>query len=173
MSRTTIAIIAVAALLGSYVLLIRPLEEKRAEIKEELEMNYTTLVKNERFIKRTEKAGVELEDARQELEEMEQYIIPSVDTSIAFAQLQTKIQNIADSAGLRVMSVKPLAPINYKGYKGLPIYMDSMGGIQQLSRFLNYLDSTWEFISLDSLSVSGTTQNRLRIKVQLSGLMKT
>ena len=173
MSRTTIAIIAVTAILGAYVLLVRPLEEKRAELKEKLEMNYTTLVKNERFIKRTEKAGVELEDARQELEEMEQYIIPSVDTSIAFAQLQTKIQNIADSAGLRVTSVKPLAPINYKGYKGLPIYMDSLGDIQQLSRFLNYLDSTWEFISLDSLSVSATTQQRLRIKVQLSGLMKT
>jgi Tfp pilus assembly protein PilO len=173
MSRTTIAIIALAVILGVYVFLMRPLEEKRAEIKERLETNYTTLVKNERFIKRTEKAGVELKDAIKELEEMEQYIIHSADTSIAFAELQTKIQNIAEASGLYVTSVKPLTPVSYKGYRGLPIYMDSLGNIEQLSRFLNYLDSTWEFISLDKLTVTINVQQRLRIKVQLSGLMRT
>jgi Tfp pilus assembly protein PilO len=171
-NRNRIIILVLAAIAGVYIFLVSPLEDRRAELGEQLEARYATLMKHERFILRTKNADIDLEDARKELQKMEQFIIQATDTSLAFAELQTKIQDIAASAGLSIKSIKPLPPVTYKGHKGLPIFMDATGGIRQLSRFLNHLDSTWEFISIDSMNVATTQKNGLRIKIQLSGLMR-
>jgi Tfp pilus assembly protein PilO len=138
----------------------------------QLESRHASLAKHKRFIKRTQDAGGELENARKELKKMEKYIIKATDTSLAFAELQTKIQDIAAQSGLSIKSIKPLPVVDYRGHKGLPIFMDAMGNIRHLSKFLKFLDSTWEFISIDSISVSTSVHDNLRIKIQLSGLMK-
>ena len=72
-----------------------------------------------------------------------------------------------------VKSIKPLPFVDYGGYTGLPILLDCMGDIGNLSRFLNFLDSTWELIAIDKLNVATSAGGVLRIKVQLSGLKKT
>jgi Tfp pilus assembly protein PilO len=172
MIRKTVVIATLAATAAAYMLLIAPLAERRAELKERLQSSYFTLIKNEEFILRTQKAGIKMKDALKELEEMEQYIIHADDMSLGFATLQSRIQDIAMSSGMTITSIKPLTAVSYKGYRGLPIYMEGVLGIKELSRFLNQLDSTWDFISIDSLIVSTTAKDMLKIKIQLSGLLK-
>jgi|Deesub1362A_J573_1020465.scaffolds.fasta_scaffold00077_85 Tfp pilus assembly protein PilO len=156
-----------------YVFFVAPLSDKRAQLKERLETDYMALKKYEKFIRSTEKAEIQLKDALKELEDMEKNIIQETDVSLAFAKLQLKIQDLADSSGLQIKSIKPLPVVNYKGYTGLPIYMDGIGNISQLGEFLKLLDSTKEFINIERLHVTTTPKNTLRIKMQLSGLMKT
>lgn len=172
MSRTTLALAAAAALLGAYVLLVAPLEEKREGIKEKLFVEHRSMVKHERFISSARDTEVDIEKAAKELEEMEQFIIKESDLSLAFASLQSKVQDMAESAGLRITSIKPLQAVGYEGYRGLPIFMDCTGGMGQLSDFLNYLDSSWEFIAIDRLGISVLPRGELRVKIQLSGLTK-
>jgi len=173
MSRNIIILAAVTALLTLYVLFISPLDEKRSTLKDELYVQYKSLIKHERFISSTQNAQEELEKARTDLEAKENHIIIASDVSLAFAQLQTKVQDMAKQAGLTVTQLKPLQAEDKKvGYKLLPLFIDCRGEIWQLSKFLNFLDSTPDFISVDRLQVT-ETQGKLRIKVQISGLMRS
>jgi Tfp pilus assembly protein PilO len=172
MNRVIMALGIFALLVGAYVILVEPLTEKRSDLKDRLEMNYATLKKSERFIEKTQKTGVRLEDARRELEEVERYVIQSTDTSLAFAELQAKVQDMARASGVKVTSIKPFPTVDYNGYKGLPIYMEGMGGIKDLSQFLKSIDSTEELIRVDRLKIQNSRQDSLKIAIQFSGLMK-
>jgi Tfp pilus assembly protein PilO len=173
MNRTTISIIVVAAVIIVYVLFIAPLPEKRGPLKERLQMDHTTLMKHERFIQRTKKAGVETEEALKDLEEKEKFIIHSTDKSLAFARLQTRIQNLTSRAGLRISTIKFLPAADHKGYTELPIYVDSTGDISNLSEFLKSLDSGKDFIKINTIDISTAPKGKLRVKMQLAGLMKS
>jgi Tfp pilus assembly protein PilO len=174
MSRNIIILATATALLTLYVLFISPLDEKRDALKDELYVQYKSLMKHEAFISSTQNAQEDLEKARIELESREKHIIVASDVSLAFAQLQTKVQDMADQAGLTITQLKPLqAEDKEVGYKRLPLFMDCRGPIWKLSRFLNYLDSTPDFVAIDRLQVSLAPRGTLRIKIQLSGLMKS
>jgi Tfp pilus assembly protein PilO len=173
MSKNRLFLVVVVALGIVYALFVAPVADQRAALAERLEATYDSLIKHEQFVRRTKETGLELDKARKELQEMEQFIVQAEDVSLGFAQLQSKIQDIAEDAGLNVRSIKPLPSVMYAGYRGLPIFLDATGDIRQLSRFLNHLDSTWEFISVDSLNITATRQQTLRVRLQLSGLMKS
>ncbi len=174
MNRNLLIMTVIAALIAFYSFIIDPLSDKRASIQDDLFLQYKSLMKHEQFLRNAQSAEEELENSRTELEKQEEFIIRENDTSLAFARLQTKVQDMAASAGLEITSLKPLQGTDQKvGYKKLPLYMDCKGNMSQLSKFLNHLDSTWEFIAIDSLQVSVMLQGKLRIRIQLSGLMKS
>jgi Tfp pilus assembly protein PilO len=174
MSRNIIIIAVATSLLTLYVMFISPLDEKREAMKDELFVQYKSLLKHEEFISSTQNAQEELEKARAELEKKEKHIINASDVSLAFAELQAKVQDMADQSGMTITQLKPLqAEQNESGYSRLPLFMDCWGKIWQLSKFLNFLDSTPEFLAIDRLQITVGRQGSLRIKIQLSGLMKS
>jgi Tfp pilus assembly protein PilO len=173
MTRRTIILIVIAVVVGFYVFYVDDLAEKRPALQEKLEMDFTTLMKHEKFIQRTKMAGVDIEDALEELAEKEKHIIHTTDQSLAFARLQKKIQDLAYETGLRISTIKLLPAVAHNGYTELPIFMDSTGDISNLSEFLKHIDSGKDFIGLDELDISSAPKGRLRVKMQLSGLMKT
>jgi Tfp pilus assembly protein PilO len=174
MRRNILILAVITALLVIYVLFIIPLDDKRGGLKEELFVQYKSLLKHEQFVNNAQNAQEDLTKARAELETKEKHIIIASDVSLAFAQLQTMVQDMADQAGLTITQMKPLqAAPNEVGYKLLPLFIDCHGEIWQLSKFLNFLDSTPDFIAVDRLQVTVAPQGKLRIRVQLSGLMKS
>lgn len=173
MRRSVVLAGVLAALVGAYVFFVAPLSEKRTELKERLQTEYMTLKKYEKFIQRTEGAEAELKAAAKKLKKMERNTIHADDTSLAFSRLQIKIQDIAEASGFTITSIKPLSPVNHNGYAGLPIYLNGTADIAHLSSFLKSLDSNKVFISIDRLDVATAPEKTLRIKMQLSGLMKT
>ncbi len=172
MSRTTIALIVVAALLAVHVLFIAPLDEKREAMQEQLFIDHKALVKFERFIASGADSEIKLDELRLELKKLEKNIINESDPSLAFASLQSEVQDMADGAGLSVNSVKPLEPEETDGYRSMPLFMDSSGGVEALSAFLKMLDRSKKLISLEKISISTAPRGGLRIKMEFSGLMK-
>lgn len=172
MNRSIILIGIVVAMAAIYFFTVAPLTEKKMDLRERIERKYLALIKHEAFIQRAEKAGAKLKNALKELDEMEQYIIHPVDASLAFADLQMKVQDMAGGAGIRIVSIKPLPAVDYDSYRGLPISIDSTGSIKQFSEFLRRLDSTKEIISLEQIDMAIVKHDVIRIKMEILGLMK-
>lgn len=172
MTRTTIALIAVAAVLAVQVLLIAPLEGKREQIKEELFVKHKALVKYERFIASGAGAQKQLETLRNELSGLEKKTLNEKDTSLAYASLQSMLQDMADRAGLKVNSVKPLENVDHEGYSEMPLLLDCSGAMGALSTFLKRLDRSGSLVSLEKIRITTAPRRGLRIKMQLTGIMQ-
>ncbi len=91
--------------------------------------------------------------------------------SLALASLQSKIQDMAEGAQLKVNSVKPLESEKIDGYRTLPLFLDTSGGMGSLSSFLRILESSGDLISLEKINVSRAPRGGLRVKMRLTGLM--
>ena len=173
MSRTTLGLMVAAAVIALYVLFISPLDEKREAIQEQLFIEHKALVKFERFIASGADTRKELDGLRQELAVMEKNIIDEKDPSLAFAALQSGLQDMAEVAGVSINSVKPLEPEEHDGYRTVPIFMDSSGNMSSLSSFLRMLDNSRKLISLEKINIVIAPRGGLRIKMELTGLMRT
>lgn len=171
MSKTMKVLIAATAVLGLYVFAVSPLEEKREDIKERLFVEYKTLLKHERFISGGTDAREDLKALEEEVLSLEKRIIGKKDPSLAFASLQSTVQDMAEGAKLSINSIKPLEPVENGGYMIMPIFMDGTGDIASLDAFLKKLDRSWKLISLDKLNISTAPRGGLRIKMQISGLI--
>lgn len=165
-------LLAAAGLIGA-LLLADKLDEKRTALHESLEVNYATFAKKRDFILRTVKAGPALESALTDLEASESHIIPQSDTSLAFAKLQARVQDLSQSSGMRVYSIRQLPPVAHKGYISLPLFIDMRGNITTFSELLRTIGEADDFIAIDSINVTSSQQGTLRVRVQLSGLMKS
>ena len=173
MSRTTLGLMVVAALIALYVLFISPLDEKRELIQQQLFIEHKGLVKFERFIASGADSRQKLDELRKELKVLSRNIIDEKDPSLAFAALQSDIQDMSEGAGLSINSVKPLEPRKHEGYRTMPLFLDSSGSMSSLSSFLRMLDNSRKLISLEKISIPVAPRGGLRIKMELAGLMKT
>jgi Tfp pilus assembly protein PilO len=173
MNRTIAAIGIIALLAAAYVLIVEPLAEKRVEMQDRLQADYSTLIKYARYNKLKDHSGKRLEFSQQKLEKTESFILPSSDTSVAFAKLQRNVQGMATNSGLSVTSIKPLPTVEFKNYTGLPIFIDCNGNVKDFSNFLRRLDDPSILLDIDRLNISAQQDGGLRIKIQLTGLMKS
>jgi Tfp pilus assembly protein PilO len=164
-------LIAAAALIGA-VLLADKLNTERAAMHETLEVNYATYAKKKSFIQRTLKAGSEIKAALTDLEQSEAKIIPQSDPSLGFAALQARVQDLAQDAGMRIYAIRQLQSVTARGYISLPIFVEMRGDIATFSAFLRQIDAGEDFISIDNLNVTTSQEGTLRVRLQLSGLMK-
>jgi Tfp pilus assembly protein PilO len=80
---------------------------------------------------------------------------------------------MATNSGFSVTSIKPLPTVEFKNYTGLPIFMDCNGNVKDLSNFLRRLDDPNTLLDIDRLNISAQQDGGLRIKIQLTGLMKS
>lgn len=172
MSRTTIALAIAAAIIAMHVLIVAPMGDSREAIQEQLFVEHRSLMKHERFIAEGHGATEELEALKGALKRQERRIVNEKDPSLAFATIQGKVQDMASGAGLRVNSMKPLAPKDIGTYSRMPLFLDATGDMRGFSSFLKLVDSSEDLLSLDKLSVTVAPRGVLRIKMELSGLMK-
>jgi len=164
---------ALAVAVGLYVLVISPLENARERIGTELPQKQASLVKHRKFIAKYTTEKERMETHRQELTALERFTISESDPSLAAASVQSKVQDIAASAGIKVNSVRALSPVRKELYTTLPVYMDGRGDITEVSRMLNLVDNSKEMLAVEKIEISSTrTSGKLRIKVQIAGLMK-
>jgi Tfp pilus assembly protein PilO len=176
--RKSVLIAGAAVLMMSfYVLVITPVSEKRASLRERRDADFQTLLRYRSFVSGAKVSREELLAARKELEGIEQGVIRESQEPLAFAELQLRLQDAAGSAGLSTLTIRPLPAKSekQKGYATLPIYMEAEGGIKALSDFLKSLDSADSYVRIDTLIINHKDvreQRELRVKMQVSGLMK-
>lgn len=172
MSRTRLLVLIAVAVMVGALLLAERLDTERAALHETLDVNYATYVKKKSFIERTLKAGAETRAALKELQESESHLIPQADASLAFAELQARVQDIAQSAGMRIYAIRQLQSVSSRGYVSLPLFVEMRGDIARFSTFLRELDAGDDFIGIDNMNVTASQEGALRVRLQLSGLMK-
>lgn len=168
--RKSIVVAAVfAAIVGIYVFFISPLEGKREELREKLREQHAVLGEYEEIVRLGEGG---LKAAKAELLRIERHVIAPTDESLAFSKLQIKVEDFASDSGLLITSIRPLLAVKCGHYVGLPIHLDAISDIGQLSEFLRKLDSSSLYMRIDKIDVSQAPQELLRVRMQISGLMK-
>lgn len=174
--RKPVVIAGAVIVISIYIFYISPsISTRRTEITDILGAKYITLKKYEKFIKGRQVAETELKKALNELAQMEKNIMQATDPSVAFAKLQSKIQDIADGSEIKILSIKTRQSISHGGYTELPMEIEGTGYIKELSEFLKSLDSG-RFIKIERLDITSIglqQEGPLRIRMQISGLMKT
>lgn len=172
MNKTTLGLMLVAALLAIHLLFIVPLDESREELQERLFIEHKALLKHEQFISSGADAQKELKTLRKKVRKMEKSMLAEKDSSLALAALQSRVQDMAEGAGLKINSVKPLEPLEHEGYREMALFVDASGEMDSLSAFLKMIDRSSQLISLEKINMATAPRGGLRIKMQLSGLMK-
>jgi len=176
--RKSLVVIGIAVfLLTVYVVVLLPLEEKRALLREKIDADYARLLKYREYASGAQISKDGLSRAREELLNLEKGVIKQDQEPIAFAELQLRLQETAQKAGLAVLTLRPLKAEKQTGYNRLPIAIEAEGGIKQVSDFLKALDSGASYVKIETLEINNRDlrgeQKQLRVKMRISGLMKT
>lgn len=172
MRKSYLFLAAIFVMAGVYVFFILPVSARRQETKEQLAQQYAELKRYEGIIRGNGKAEARMKAAVEDLRRLEKGVLSAQSAPLGFSRLQIRLQDAAREAGLTVTSIRTLQPVEYEGYRGLPIHMDATCGIEGLSGFLRALDSGGMLLRIDKLDVAAAQQHRLRVKVQVTGLMK-
>lgn len=145
-------------------------------LEESIALKYETLQKYERFIREAETTEGAIKKAIEQTDEIKKQIITENSRFLASAVLQRKVEGLAEKAGLKIMSIRPLNVVKYETYMGIPIYFDGSGDIKKISEFLRLVESDKMLIKIDKISMNIlniSNPKDLRVRIQISGLSKT
>jgi Tfp pilus assembly protein PilO len=167
------ALIALATAAALYLLVISPIDKSRERIRAELPQKQASLEKYRDFINKYSEEKERMDIHRQDLSELESFIVPESDPTLATASIQSRVQDIAASAGIKVNSIRALTPLPERGYSRLPVFVDGRGSMKNISSLLKMVDSSPEMLAVEKLEISSTRlRGQLRIKIQLAGMMR-
>lgn len=173
MKKHRTALIALASAIALYLLVISPLENARERIGNELPQKQASLAKYRDFLLTYGDERDRMKEHRQDLKQTESFIIPESDPTLAAASVQSSVQDLAALAGIKVNSIRALPPVREERYSRLPVHVDGIGKMKDISTLLKMVDSSREKLAVDKLDISTLrASGKLRIKIQLSGLMR-
>ena len=91
-----------------------------------------------------------------------------------FTEVITEVKRLARDAGLNPTAFSyPQRPLEGEGLVQRDIEFSVEGTYQQLRTFINFLELTEQFVTLNGVSLSEGGANRLSIRVQLSTVFAT
>ncbi|MEW6214517.1 MAG: type 4a pilus biogenesis protein PilO [Nitrospirota bacterium] len=166
-----IAILILSLFIYEYYFVMPQSESIRGSIVSK----YETLQKYEKFINEVGTTEDVIKKAIEDTDNIEAGLIKEGSKFLASARLQRKVEDLAEKAELKIMSIRPLNVVKYDTYTGIPLYLDGSGDIKQLSEFLRLIESDKMLIKIDKINVSVVNiQNPkdLRVRIQISGLSR-
>lgn len=148
---------------------------KSEMLRESIETGYNALLKDEQFIKGTVITGDDIKKAADDMKNMEKRLIREQSEFLTFARLQGEVSDISEKAGLKVLTIRPLAAAKLGNYSNIPIYFEGNGNIKQISELLRHIESGSLLIKIDKINLNITNMQNpmeLKFKIQVSGLAK-
>lgn len=100
-------------------------------------------------------AALEAENAQLEAElaSFARALLPSATPPLAAAELQTRLKELADRAGLKIQSEKILLFTKRESYLEIPVQIVANGDIRNLKEFLAAVDGSQIFIAVQELNL--------------------
>ncbi len=89
----------------------------------------------------------------QVLESYEKYLLPSSEPSLAAAELQTHLKDLAGRAGLKIVSEKILTHRKEEHYLEIPVQIVASGGLENLRDFIVSLERAEVFIAIRKMNL--------------------
>lgn len=83
----------------------------------------------------------------------ERALLPGATPPLAAADLQTRLKQLADAAGLKIQSEKILAHVKRDAYLEIPVQIVTSGEIRNLKDFLVAAEASPTFIAIEDVSL--------------------
>jgi Tfp pilus assembly protein PilO len=83
----------------------------------------------------------------------EQTLLPGATPPLAAADLQTRLKQLADRAGLKIQSEKILAHVKRDAYLEIPVQIVANGEIRNLKDFIVAVEASPVFITIQEMSL--------------------
>jgi hypothetical protein len=148
----------------------------RAEtIRQEIQSKYGTLQKYQAYVKGSGITEKETQTAIADMNALETRLIPEKSEFLSSASMQRIVSELAEKAGLNVLTMRPINVVKEKTFLFVPVYFEGSGNIRQISEFLQSAEKNPIMLKVDRMSYNVTNlQNpkELRFKIQISGLAR-
>jgi Tfp pilus assembly protein PilO len=134
-------------------LIFLPFLERRAAVREQLEVQPQVLEKNLRYVNRKAEIEAGLEKARAEIKDLESVLLSGDTPSVSASSLQEVVQALAAKEGTQVITTRVLSPEPMGPFIRIPIQLEVGGQIDQLVNFIRGIGSTEQLLSVSELNV--------------------
>jgi Tfp pilus assembly protein PilO len=146
------AVFVLLLVLGRF-LVISPFLERRAWIKNQLEVLPPLHVKNVQYLGQKEAIEKALEKAKSDLQALETSLLSGDTASVSASNLQEMIQTIAAREGTQIITTRVLNPEANGKYTKIPIQVELSGEIEQVANLLKGIASAEKLLVVDELNI--------------------
>ena len=168
-------VLAVAFVLAVFALDYYFLKPRSEVLRDKIAAGYSMMLKDEQFVRGSASIEKDIKSVSQDVKDLEKRLVPEKSEFLAAAKLQGDVSDLAEKAGLRVLTIRPLASSKVGGYSSIPVYFEGNCSIKQMSEFVRLLEADNLMIRIDKLGLNITNMQNptdLKFKIQVSGLVK-
>lgn len=185
--RLLLAIAGIALLLVIFEYgIIKPYRSYTAALEAEIEQQAMRVAKMVRLRDRGPQVEQQVIQLRQRIQDVRQHLVPGATPALAASQLQDRLQSLASSSGLEVLTTVSLRDEPAGEFRKTTVQMTLRGGLAELGRFVATVEyGDWR-LAVSSLEVRGayniriagaqpagaTKPNPLTVTLEVSGLMQ-
>jgi type II secretory pathway component PulM len=166
--------------------IVKPYRAYTEELENEIAQQASFVAKMERQRDRGPQIEQQVTQLRQRVQDVRQHLIPGGTPALAASQLQDRLQNLARSSGLDVLTTVSLRDEPAGEFRKTTVQMTLRGGLPELGRFVSAVEyGDWRLV-VSSLEVRGTYNiriagmqqagapkpNPLTVTLEVSGIMQ-
>ena len=151
------------------------LAPKSEAMHEKIQLAYGVLQKYEVYLKGSGVTEKEIQTAIADMKTLEERLIPEKSEFLSSASMQRIVSDIAEKAGLNVLTIRPINAVNDGIFIVVPVYFEGSANIKQISDFLAASEKSPVMLKIDKMSFNVTNMQNpkeLRFKIQISGLAR-
>ncbi|MBI5100290.1 MAG: type 4a pilus biogenesis protein PilO [Nitrospirae bacterium] len=151
------------------------IQPRAEDVRDEIAKNSRALERDEQLLAGSALSEKGPSDAAGEMKKLEERLVSEKTEFLASARLQDEVSGMAEKAGLKLLTIRPMPAVKAGHFSNLPVYFEGSGNIRQISQFLRHIESAVVIIKVDKLGVNVTNMQNpreLKFKIQVSGLAR-
>ncbi len=166
------SLIIAVLLVAMYVNYIRPIPDKRQEIREEIFIKKKKLKKYLTLTKQKDEIAGELMNLKLRIEKMKDAFLPVKNETLGLVTIQQIVREIAEKTDLRIVSLRPVDIFTGNFLIGLPVQVTAIGDMKAITEFLKGVVKSPYLLSLDAMNIRVINiqkPDKIRIKFTITG----
>jgi type II secretory pathway component PulM len=146
------AVFVLLLVLGRFFV-VSPYLERRAWVKDQLDVLPPLHEKNIQHLGEREAIGKAFEKAKIDLQALEKFLLSGDTPSVSASSLQEMIRTIADKEGTQIITTRVLNPEATGKYTKIPIQVELSGEIEQVVNLLKGVEAAEKLLVIDELNI--------------------
>ena len=147
------ATVLILLLLLGRSMVLNPYLERRAWVKNQLEIQPQLLEKNLRYLSHKDEMAAALEAVRNGLKAKEPKLLTGDTPSVSASDLQDTVQALAIKEGTQVITTRVLNPESAGSFSKIAIQMEIGGQIDQLANLVRGIENSTKQLVVDEINV--------------------
>ncbi len=133
--------------------LVLPFYDKLGQQKKDIELQQQTLEKYKKFIQKQSEVQQELKKLSSQEKKIQTSLLKGETASLAAADIQKIIDNIAEKSQVRVKSVKVMDPNEKEGLETIPIQITFESDLEKWNSFINSIETNRKLLTIPELKI--------------------